>query len=71
MRHGNIPILCALERTDDEGNRLHLHSDGIGTALEEPLEIDASQLSIKDPERDLKTIAKEWAADKKANPERE
>jgi hypothetical protein len=33
--------------------------------------VDASELSIKDPERDLRTIAKEWAAEKKANSDKE
>jgi len=30
--------------------------------LESPLEIDAAALTISDPERDLRTIAREWAA---------
>lgn len=36
------------------------------TALETPLEVDATQLSINDPERDLRTIAREWTDEKKA-----
>lgn len=56
----------ALERTDAQGTAFAFEVTG-WEALETPLEVDASQLSIKDPERDLKTIAKEWAAEKKAN----
>ncbi len=56
----------ALERTDAQGTAFAFEVTG-WEALEAALEVDASQLSIKDPERDLKTIAKEWAAEKKAN----
>lgn len=56
----------ALERTDANGTAFAFEVTG-WEALDAPLEVDASQLSIKDPERDLKTIAKEWAAEKKAN----
>jgi hypothetical protein len=35
--------------------------------LESPLEIDAAALTISDPERDLKTIAREWAAQQEAS----
>ena len=56
----------ALERTDVQGTAFAFEVTG-WAALETPLEVDASQLSIKDPERDLKTIAKEWAAERKAN----
>jgi len=56
----------SLERTDDQGTAFTFTVTN-WTALEEPLEVDASELSIKDPERDLRTIAKEWAAEKKAN----
>ena len=56
----------ALERTDAQGTAFAFEMTG-WEALEAPLEVDASQLSIKDPERDLKTIAKEWAAEKKAS----
>ena len=56
----------ALERTDAKGTAFAFVVTG-WEALDEPLQINASQLSIKDPERDLKTIAKEWAAEKKAN----
>lgn len=56
----------ALERTDARGTAFAFEVTG-WEALEAALEVDASQLSIKDPERDLKTIAKEWAAEKKAS----
>ena len=56
----------ALERADAKGTAFAFEVTG-WEALDAPLEVDASQLSIKDPERDLKTIAKEWAAEKKAN----
>ena len=56
----------ALERTDAQGTAFAFEVTG-WEALEAALEVDASQLSIKDPERDLKTIAKEWAAEKKAS----
>lgn len=62
--------IYALERTDAKGTAFAFVVAGWET-LDEPLEIDASQLSIKDPERDLKTIAKEWAAEKKANAAKE
>lgn len=55
----------SLERTDAQGTAFAFEVTG-WEALETPLEVDASHLSIKDPERDLKTIAKEWAAEKKA-----
>ena len=60
----------ALERTDAQGTAFAFEVTG-WEALEAALEVDASQLSIKDPERDLKTIAKEWAAEKKASSSQE
>jgi hypothetical protein len=60
----------ALERTDAKGTAFAFEVTG-WEALDAPLEVDASKLSIKDPERDLKTIAKEWAAEKKANSNQE
>lgn len=60
----------ALERMDAKGTAFAFEVTG-WKALDAPLEIDASELSIKDPERDLKTIAKEWAAEKKANSNQE
>ena len=60
----------ALERTEAQGTAFAFEVTG-WEALEAALEVDASQLSIKDPERDLKTIAKEWAAEKKASSGRE
>lgn len=59
-----------LERTDEKGAAFAFEVTG-WEALDVPLEVDASQMSIKDPERDLKTIAKEWAAEKKAKSSQE
>lgn len=56
----------ALERTDAQGTAFAFEVTG-WEALDSPLKVDASQLSIRDPERDLKTVAKEWAAEKKAH----
>jgi hypothetical protein len=58
------PIL-ALERTDEKGTAFKFEATD-WKELDEPIELDAGQLSIKDPERDLQTIAREWAAEKKA-----
>ena len=60
----------SLERTDDKGTAFTFTVTN-WTALEEPLEVDANELSIKDIERDLRTIAKEWAAEKNANSDKE
>ena len=59
------PIL-SLELTGEKGTTFKFAVTD-WKALDEPMEMDARQLSIKDPERDLQTIAKEWAAEKKAN----
>ena len=70
------PATCGTEiphpivgTTDDKGTAFTFTVTN-WTALEEPLEVDASELSIKDPER-TSTIAKEWAAEKKANSDKE
>lgn len=59
------PIL-SLARSDVSGKGLYQLRWVDWLELEEPLVIDAAQLSITDPERDLHTIAREWAAEKKA-----
>ena len=59
------PVL-SMNRADASGNALYELRWVEWVELEEPLVIDASQLSITDPERDLHTIAREWAEEKKA-----
>lgn len=59
------PIL-SMARSDASGKILYELRWVDWVELEDPLVIDATQLSIADPERDLHTIAREWAAEKKA-----
>lgn len=59
------PIL-SMTRSDEAGKPLYELHWLDWQELEEPLVIDATQLTISDPERDLHTIAREWAAEKKA-----
>lgn len=59
------PIL-SMTRSDEKGTPVYELNWVDWQELEEPLVIDASQLTISDPERDLHTIAREWAAEKKA-----
>lgn len=59
------PVVSAVRVAD--GGRELLRMRCLGwTELESPLEIDATQLAINDPERDLRTIAREWTEEKKA-----
>jgi hypothetical protein len=51
---------------DSSGAVAYAFTCGDWLALESPLEIDAAALTISDPERDLKTIAREWAAQQEA-----
>ncbi len=55
----------SLERFDKNGSAFRFELTG-WSELNEPLQVDASELSIKDPERDLRTIAKEWADEQKS-----
>ena len=55
----------SLERIDKSGTAFRFEVMK-WVELDEPLKVDEGELSIKDPERDLRTIAKEWAAQKKA-----
>ena len=59
------PIL-SMTRRDAEGKSVYELTWMDWQELEEPLVIDATELTISDPERDLHTIAREWAAEKKA-----
>ena len=72
LENFDLPFLAkkypihSLHHIDSKGTVFKFEMVGWST-LEEPLEVDASELSIKDPEQDLHTIAKEWAAAQKAN----
>ena len=54
----------SIERKDANGTARYRIECKTWEELEEPVTIDAKSLIIRDPERDLKTVAREWADQK-------
>lgn len=57
------PIL-SLEINEDHGQLTYRMECTGWAALESPIELDGTQLTLSDPERDLRTIAREWTEQK-------